>query len=203
MPPRSPESESFRPADANGSDLDLSVRRAPRAVQSPAVESVGRVRTRSLPADHLLSIQAKSEFTYEPLRVLYDEIRLVRINRAWSPLSNAGINLELRTYSLQHAPSYVALSYAWGDDLDDSALYEDITCNGHRLSIKRNLAVALRTVFSAVQCSKTNLNEQGEWILVWADGICINQEDSEEKTSQVSLMKDIYSYARGTIAYVG
>lgn len=29
-------------------------------------------------------------------------------------------------------------------------------------------------------------------VVIWADAICINQEDNVEKSYQVSMMKDIY-----------
>jgi hypothetical protein len=38
---------------------------------------------------------------------------------------------------------------------------------------------------------------------VWADGICINQNDFKEKNVQVGLMGSIYKLARHTIIFLG
>ncbi len=45
----------------------------------------------------------------------------------------------------------------------------------------------------------------GEWEAkyVWIDKYCINQDDGEEKASQVKLMKQIYSFAHETIIWLG
>ena len=40
-------------------------------------------------------------------------------------------------------------------------------------------------------------------MVVWADGICINQGDVHEKEAQVQLMGDIYSKAEKTIVWLG
>lgn len=37
----------------------------------------------------------------------------------------------------------------------------------------------------------------------WADAVCINQMDVEERCSQVSMIKDIYSLARHVVVWLG
>src|ERR1700726_1299659 len=49
------------------------------------------------------------------------------------------IHLDLRTYPLDCAPSYVALSYTWGDPKDTST----ILCQGQTLCVTQNLKEAL------------------------------------------------------------
>ncbi|PMD57690.1 uncharacterized protein K444DRAFT_533697, partial [Hyaloscypha bicolor E] len=39
--------------------------------------------------------------------------------------------------------------------------------------------------------------------LLWADGICISQDNNEEKGLQVKLMGKIYDSAMNTIIYLG
>jgi len=39
--------------------------------------------------------------------------------------------------------------------------------------------------------------------VVWADGICINQDDLKERQQQVSMMGDIYRKAARVITYIG
>ncbi|PVH68561.1 HET-domain-containing protein [Cadophora sp. DSE1049] len=90
---------------------------------------------------------------------------------------------------LDNIPPYEALSYCWGD----SASRKPITCNGIRgLSITENLHSAL---------SHLLLPHQPR--LVWADAICINQEDVEERGAQVRLMKEIYRRATSVVVWLG
>ncbi|KAI9775221.1 MAG: hypothetical protein M1839_001339 [Geoglossum umbratile] len=71
------------------------------------------------------------------------------------------------------------------------------------MMIAGNLMKALTAIFAAVESSRNPLWAKGEDILLWADGICINQDDLEEKNAQVSLMAKIYQRAKGTIGYIG
>lgn len=87
---------------------------------------------------------------------------------------------------------YWALSYVWGDPEDTVA----IICDGKRLSITRNLHALLVNLF------KTNEMEKPESGYIWADAICINQADDEEKTLQVRLMQDIFSHAEHVVAWL-
>lgn len=98
-------------------------------------------------------------------------------------------SLLIAEFPLHQAPiSYEALSYVWGDPNDKV----DIICDGRTLSITANLENALRRVRLA-----TNVR------LVWADGICINQEDVQERISQVQKMAFIYLRATRVLAWIG
>lgn len=99
---------------------------------------------------------------------------------------NSIIECELLTLNLDTTLSYVALSYTWGDR---TALSE-ITLDGRKVSILRNLAQALSRVF-----------ENGH-DLVWADAICINQSDVHERNAQVATMGDIFQKAYGVLVWL-
>ncbi len=47
------------------------------------------------------------------------------------------------------------------------------------------------------------LFEKDEDVSLWADGICINQQDMSEKNEQVGLLDKIYKSAKGSLGYVG
>jgi hypothetical protein len=89
---------------------------------------------------------------------------------------------------LHKIPYLEAISYVWGSDLRD---YE-ITCNGELVNITHNLWNVLRDVRLATQSR-----------ILWADSICINQEDVAEKGNQVSLMGQIYSKANRVLICLG
>jgi hypothetical protein len=102
--------------------------------------------------------------------------------------------------SFDRAPAYIALSYHWGNP----TLSCSTQCNGKEVKITANLHKVLATVFGAVgRSGAPPLYEKNEDIFLWADGICINQKNIEEKNQQVPMMADIYRNSRGTLGYIG
>lgn len=83
---------------------------------------------------------------------------------------------------------FKAISYVWGSSIKD----QTITLDGERLGITTSLRNSLsqaRHVHTAVA--------------LWADGICINQDDDEEKNRQVVLMGRIYESSLCTLVCLG
>ena len=83
---------------------------------------------------------------------------------------------------------YMALSYVWGCP----AKTRRVWINGTSLEITVNLFSGLR-----------DIRDETRPLLLWADGICINQSDSNEKRLQIGIMGQIYSRALHTIIYLG
>ncbi|KAF2840524.1 HET-domain-containing protein, partial [Patellaria atrata CBS 101060] len=94
----------------------------------------------------------------------------------------------LHVLSLHEAPSYIALSYAWCQ----GGGRRNITVDNVRVPVTANLDQALR-----------HLRSQDEPIMLWADALCINQEDVVEKSEQVQRMKEIYERATEVVAWLG
>lgn len=95
------------------------------------------------------------------------------------------------TIRLEHADglaSYEAISYVWGSSDKDHL----ITINGKQLLITSNLAEVLRQV---------RLRDESR--ALWADSICINQKDLQEKGQQVGLMGQIYEKSSCTLICLG
>ncbi|KAJ9648637.1 hypothetical protein H2199_001492 [Coniosporium tulheliwenetii] len=90
--------------------------------------------------------------------------------------------------SLKHDPEYEALSYAWGDPTQTCV----IKCNDRELPIPAILYEALR-----------GLRYETDERVLWADAVCINQEDPEERGHQVQIMQEIYSNAQRVIVWLG
>ncbi|KAK4189839.1 heterokaryon incompatibility protein-domain-containing protein [Podospora australis] len=84
--------------------------------------------------------------------------------------------------------SYEAISYVWGDASETTP----IQINDSTLMVGTNL-----------RCALLNLRLLDKPRVLWADAICINQQDTEEKIQQVSLMGDIYHTAKQTIIWLG
>jgi hypothetical protein len=84
--------------------------------------------------------------------------------------------------------AFEAVSYVWGSDVRD----QQITCNGRTLALTTNLFRVLRRV-----------RQPDEPRQIWADFICIDQENLEEKGHQVAIMGHIYRHASRVLIYMG
>ena len=94
----------------------------------------------------------------------------------------------LSEFDLEGCPPFTALSYAWGDPEDKKLAL----CNNCSVSITNSLCEAL-----------WQMHEDGEQGYIWADALCINQQDDVEKTSQVRMMGNIYEAARIVVIWLG
>ncbi|RAK98188.1 HET domain-containing protein [Aspergillus ibericus CBS 121593] len=98
------------------------------------------------------------------------------------------VSCNLKVVSLDDKPKYEALSYTWGD-LSNKI---PICLEESRFLVTKNLHMALRRLRRAAGTRD-----------IWVDALCINQEDKPEKTRQIQLMKEIYSYASEVQIYLG
>lgn len=83
---------------------------------------------------------------------------------------------------------YEAISYVWGSNVKDHI----ILLNGRTHKITANLSDALH------QCRQTDKSR-----VLWADSICIDQDDLEEKNNQVYMMGRIYASSQRTLICLG
>lgn len=91
---------------------------------------------------------------------------------------------------VEKAPPYVALSYTWGN----KHLSRAISINGSEANITANLADAIDDIFDFARSRD---------LMFWADSICINQGDVNERSSQVRLMNTIYRSAEMVTIWLG
>jgi hypothetical protein len=121
-----------------------------------------------------------------------DGIRLIELQPSEDPSAPLKCALIHTKLSLCHNRDifghYVALSYVWGNPEKNRKLFVD----GKRLDITTNLCSAL-----------LDLRDEQLNLLLWADGICVNQDDDSEKATQVGLMGRIYAGALHTVIYLG
>lgn len=117
-----------------------------------------------------------------------DEIRVLELSPA--DKFNDPIRLRLFTKRLSENPEYKALSYVWGDPNATSTVY----VNDIAFEATHNLDSALRHIRA------TSLDSN---LYLWADAICINQCDLQERGQQVRLMARIYKTASEAIAWLG
>lgn len=101
------------------------------------------------------------------------------------------LTIRMESHNLDNPPPYAALSYAWGS----SERSETIEVHGRgRLALNKSLHDALLTLAGI-------LMQDG--LALWADGICINQGDHEERAEQVAQMGNVYSKATCVPIWLG
>lgn len=98
-------------------------------------------------------------------------------------------------------PQYEALSYTWGSGSISEFVQVEVNDQGATnypaeqrtaLGVRSNLASALR-----------HLRLPGKTRVLWIDAICINQEDMEERNTQVKRMAHIYTTAHRVVVWLG
>ncbi|KAK8096028.1 heterokaryon incompatibility protein-domain-containing protein [Apiospora kogelbergensis] len=166
---------------------EFRLRRQPRANHA-AIDPQGRLATPPNTNDTFnLGSLGDQPYHYRALEAR--QIRLLRVH----PARKHQVQCELIHVSLDDLrPYYVAISYAWGEP----GIKENI-CLFHE-GFQCDFPVA-SSLYGALEA----LRHQSESVWVWVDGLCINQQDREEKSKQVQLMTSIYSSAKTVAIWLG
>ncbi len=91
------------------------------------------------------------------------------------------LRCSIKTTSLDNHPDYEAISYFWGPN----HAVDKIFCkNEAYLPLNQSLSSALR-----------HFRHHDKPRLLWADAICINQSDADQKGKQVNMMREGYRQA--------
>ncbi|KAF4453928.1 hypothetical protein F53441_3453 [Fusarium austroafricanum] len=160
--------------------------------------------------DHVSVFSEPSpQFPLQPFTPVHDESSARSTSGIYSPLPTDGqfrlleilpgdsetIRCKLHVCSLkENETAYEALSYTWGTHGTSDGHRIEIITDGksHPLAVTESLNVALR-----------DLRRSNASRLVWADAVCINQKDVEERGHQVAMMEEIYSGAWQVIIWLG
>lgn len=124
-----------------------------------------------------------SDFKYQALS--RDSIRILELlpGDLQEPLK-----CNLQSVQLSSLLEYEALSYCWGHP----SLTHTVACNGSEVRVTQSLHSALH-----------RLRYKDRSRILWADAICINQKEHEEKIYQLRLMNTIYSRAAQVSIWLG
>ncbi|KAK4207669.1 heterokaryon incompatibility protein-domain-containing protein [Rhypophila decipiens] len=142
------------------------------------------------------STSSTSPFQYQPLKS--SEIRVFKILPEFDTLC-----FELKHINLYNEPGeFITVSYVWGNPPGTA----EARINRSRHSITQSLSQALRQ-FQELAGTATRPESPLAGLTppywFWADGICINQEDTDEKSRQIPMMGDIYSISSRTLSWLG
>ncbi|GAB1318199.1 Heterokaryon incompatibility domain-containing protein [Madurella fahalii] len=134
---------------------------------------------------------------YSPLDKGRKEIRLLSLypGEAHDPLRCQLVVVGLHDAS---TPPFQALSYCWGSPANRKPMQVLSSIDGldlqqHVLHITASLDDALRHLRKGLTAPR----------LLWVDAVCINQDDIDERGSQVSIMGDIYTTAASVVIWLG
>lgn len=149
-----------------------------------------------------MAIESLKTPVYTSLNPSLKEIRLLHLPPGGE---DDEFHCTLSIVSLDDKPQYEALSYVWGEDLEDTL---PILLQENTVHIRRNLHSALKGI-RYPDCER----------VLWIDALCIDQKSPEEVYSkatrnpahhqliicvaQVAIMGDIYSEADCVLAYIG
>lgn len=131
---------------------------------------------------------------YLPLDKTRQDIRLLEITKDGS--NETRVECALHTVALTEDVCFTALSYVWGDP----NMRQDILVNKEVVSVTRSLENALR--WARYHWQKKYPERGAHEFRLWADAVCINQADVEEKNCQVPLMDKIYTTAELTLGAI-
>lgn len=136
------------------------------------------------------SAEPSTKYHYMPIDSdKYGEIRMLCLlpGRKEDP-----VLARIESCSLDNPPSYEAVSYAWGSPfLNDVIVIRDGNFD-YSVRVPQSLYKAL-----------TQLRHHIRPRYIWADAICINQQNEEEKSQQVQLMPRIYRKAAKVLIWLG
>ncbi|TGO57211.1 hypothetical protein BCON_0068g00420 [Botryotinia convoluta] len=121
-------------------------------------------------------------------RISGDQIRILDILPHGGTDDASPIRCEITVVALSNKPQYEAISYCWGKSNETV----DIEVAGIPRSITTNLQAAIHHPW--LPDKKRS---------VWIDQLCVNQDDNEERLSQVHLMYDVYSQCSRCLAWLG
>ncbi|KAF2131097.1 HET-domain-containing protein, partial [Dothidotthia symphoricarpi CBS 119687] len=133
---------------------------------------------------------------HQPLHygtLTHDHIRLLKIDHAMMD-DDVLRGFELVTVPLETAPEYEALSYCWRDMRLCTGIFFP-GCDGSQrvLRITEDLATFLYVI----------IRSQVRPRYLWIDQISINQQDTNERNTQVRFMGNIYQNASQVLVWLG
>ena len=121
------------------------------------------------------------QYEYLPLDKSQRTIRLLKLYP--EPNLYDILQGELIDVSLNDNPKFMAISYMWSPP----PFKDQIGLDGRALHISDSLSMALRHI--------RDYHKDDQTMVLWADGICINQTSINERNHQVGLMGSIYPAA--------
>jgi Heterokaryon incompatibility protein (HET) len=170
---------SFSPARKEGVGKAIEGRtRQPSVANDAQSSSMAAVAAPKLRAPRKELYRYESFMNDQSIRILK-----LRHGSGDQPLSGS-----LEFVNIHDAPEYEAISYVWGDPFRVA----EIEIDGMPLALTQSLHDALKRLRHPDQPRR-----------LWADQVCINQDDVIERGQQVRFMNQIYKNAARALVWLG
>ncbi|RDW89512.1 hypothetical protein BP6252_01544 [Coleophoma cylindrospora] len=137
-----------------------------------------------------------------------------------------GFSLVVKISSLKEAPAFCCLSYTWKSakfsspedyDNDEVAATFNVNCGEKNITINENLFDFLCRARDESWFTPNNVDRDFQHVLelssgqttaalpsyLWVDALSINQNDTRERSHQVSMMGNIYSSSQMVLVWLG
>jgi hypothetical protein len=151
-------------------------------------------------------------YEHIPLTDPVQELRLLQIHGV-EPETGV-VQCLIETFTINNAPSYLALSYTWGqaEGYPNSwdPFHEEtqptqpsnhlVRLPSGYLTVTNNLLDGLHEINSRARRKEMDFSTD---TYLWIDAICINQLDRHERSLHVGVMDQIFSRASGVIVWLG
>ena len=148
-------------------------------------------------------MEPSDEYHYSHIDSAHGEIRVLHVENG---SKTDDIVCHFQHVHLSQKPYYIALSYCWGSHQKRAVIWLE----GKSFKITMSVDAALR----ALRIDKPGMGQdahsldcdevaRAQSLVIWIDAICINQEDLDERSQQVKIMKNIYQLATQTIVWLG
>jgi heterokaryon incompatibility protein (HET) len=130
-----------------------------------------------------------SRFQHQPLdKPLSIRLLVLYPGSPSEPLRGTIQHTVVRDESTMIPVKYEAISYSWGSGSKSCSILLD----GCQMPLTA-------TLFNALVCLRFPHKER----ILWADALCINQENNKEKDIQIALMPEIYTCAIRVLVHLG
>ncbi|KAI1282691.1 heterokaryon incompatibility protein-domain-containing protein [Xylaria sp. FL0933] len=165
-------------------------------VEEAEIEILGRLKTGG-PIPLVRKIGTGSSSAYRKLQQEVDEIRILHLHPAARD-AEIMCSLKYATLESEMVPQFEAMSYCWGDQTQRKTikLIEDGTDGDGTVRTELTVTENLYLMLKALRNVETIR-------VLWVDAICINQQDIDERSQQVSLMHQVYSKADRVVIWLG
>jgi hypothetical protein len=132
-----------------------------------------------------------AQYPQDTKAYVYQELqgeRTIRLLRIQQKFPFQKVRCQFENAQIGESGPYEAISYVWVDPVRTSSILVD----GGQLVITKG-------AYAIIHRRQSWRRDQ----LIWIDQVCINQDDSNEKASQVQMMEHIYKEAVRVTAYLG
>ncbi|KAL2206164.1 HET-domain-containing protein [Sarocladium strictum] len=139
----------------------------------------------------------------------YEQLPLGSIRVIYLHPGTGSADIRIDIHTCLEPPNYTAVSYVWGDNNRVYKVYASTLPSLQSNTDDRRFSRLPRKSFGYIKVTENlrkvllGLRLEDEYRVLWIDSLCIDQDNSVEKSDQIQRMMGIYGMATNTVAYLG